>query len=48
MYTKEGIKLGNVGEEGSSWVWCCDVDPTGKFVVRIICDQFYSLHLTMS
>lgn len=36
MYTKEGIRLGNVGEERNSWVWCCDVDPSGKFVVRIM------------
>lgn len=33
MYTKEGIRLGIVGEERSSWVWCSDIDPNGKFVV---------------
>lgn len=33
LFTKEGIRLGNIGEETKSWVWCCDVDPTGKYVV---------------
>lgn len=33
LYTKEGIRLGLVGEQQNGWVWCCDVDPTGNFIV---------------
>ncbi|CAH1993982.1 unnamed protein product [Acanthoscelides obtectus] len=32
MYTKDGIKLGVVGEQQNSWVWCCDAHPSGNFV----------------
>lgn len=33
MFTREGIKLGMVGEQQNSWMWCCDIDPRGNFVV---------------
>lgn len=36
LYTKEGIKLGMVGDQQNSWIWCCDVDPTGNFVVNVL------------
>ncbi|KAJ8959436.1 hypothetical protein NQ318_022128 [Aromia moschata] len=32
MYTKEGIKLGMIGDQQSSWVWCCEAHPSGNFV----------------
>ncbi|CAG9855625.1 unnamed protein product [Phyllotreta striolata] len=32
MYTKEGIKLGTIGDAQDSWVWCCDAHPSGNFV----------------
>lgn len=33
LYTREGIKLGNVGEELESWVWCCRAKPDSSHVV---------------
>lgn len=35
MYTKEGIKLGNIGDVQQSWVWCCAVHPNSNFIVSI-------------
>ena len=32
LYTREGVKLGTVGEQ-SSWVWCCAARPDSNFVV---------------
>ncbi|XP_050311771.1 intraflagellar transport protein 122 homolog [Anthonomus grandis grandis] len=32
LYTREGIKLGMIGEQQQSWVWCCEADPTGNYV----------------
>ncbi|GLH03389.1 POC1 centriolar protein homolog [Gryllus bimaculatus] len=32
LMTRDGIKLGTVGEEQSSWVWCCAVRPDSSFV----------------
>lgn len=34
MYTKDGIKLGIIGDQQNSWVWCCEAHPNGNFVVR--------------
>ncbi|KAK3882424.1 hypothetical protein Pcinc_013198 [Petrolisthes cinctipes] len=31
LYTKEGVKLGTIGEQ-SSWVWCCAARPDSNFV----------------
>ena len=33
LHTKEGVKLGTIGEQ-SSWVWCSQVRPDSNFVVR--------------
>lgn len=33
LYTREGVKLGTIGEQ-SSWVWCCAARPDSNFVVR--------------
>ncbi|XP_057655488.1 intraflagellar transport protein 122 homolog isoform X2 [Diorhabda carinulata] len=32
MYTKEGIKLGCIGDTQTSWVWSCEAHPSGNFV----------------
>lgn len=32
LYTKDGVKLGTVGEQ-SSWVWCCAARPDSSFIV---------------
>ncbi|XP_023027775.2 intraflagellar transport protein Oseg1 isoform X1 [Leptinotarsa decemlineata] len=32
MYTKEGIKLGVIGDTQNAWVWCCEAHPSGNFV----------------
>ncbi|XP_047473268.1 intraflagellar transport protein 122 homolog [Penaeus chinensis] len=31
LYTREGVKLGTIGEQ-SSWVWCCAARPDSNFV----------------
>ncbi|XP_066967390.1 intraflagellar transport protein 122 homolog isoform X2 [Macrobrachium rosenbergii] len=31
LYTREGVKLGTVGEQ-ASWVWCCAARPDSNFV----------------
>lgn len=45
LMTRDGIKLGTVGEEQSSWVWCCAARPDSSFVVSmqsvIIKDKFF-------
>ncbi|KAL1516943.1 hypothetical protein ABEB36_000771 [Hypothenemus hampei] len=32
LFTREGIKLGMIGEQQNSWIWCCEADPSGNFV----------------
>ncbi|XP_049859178.1 intraflagellar transport protein 122 homolog [Schistocerca gregaria] len=32
LMTKDGIRLGTVGEEQSSWVWCCAARPDSNYV----------------
>ncbi|XP_069499548.1 intraflagellar transport protein 122 homolog isoform X1 [Ambystoma mexicanum] len=32
LYTKDGVRLGTIGEQ-SSWVWTCKVKPDSNFVV---------------
>ena len=32
LHTKEGVKLGVIGEQ-TSWVWACRVKPDSNFVV---------------
>ncbi|KAG5888430.1 hypothetical protein JTB14_020205 [Gonioctena quinquepunctata] len=32
MYTKDGIKLGMIGDPQNAWVWCCEAHPNGNFV----------------
>lgn len=34
LYTREGVKLGTIGEQ-SSWVWCCAARPDSNFVVSV-------------
>ncbi|XP_045581276.1 intraflagellar transport protein 122 homolog [Procambarus clarkii] len=31
LYTREGVKLGTIGEQ-SSWVWCCAARPDSNYV----------------
>ena len=31
LYTREGVKLGSVGEQ-SSWVWCCAARPDSSYI----------------
>ncbi|XP_075229721.1 intraflagellar transport protein Oseg1 isoform X2 [Lycorma delicatula] len=33
LMTRDGIKLGTVGEEHQSWVWCCAPRPDSTYVV---------------
>lgn len=33
MFTRDGIKIGSIGDQQNSWVWCCAAHPTGNFVV---------------
>lgn len=33
LYTRDGIKLGMIGDVQNSWVWCCAVHPNNNFVV---------------
>lgn len=35
MFTREGIRLGMIGDQQNSWVWCCEAHPSGNFIVRI-------------
>lgn len=32
LYTKDGVRLGTIGEQ-NSWVWTCHVKPDSNFVV---------------
>lgn len=32
LYTKDGVRLGTIGEQ-SSWVWTCRVKPDSNYVV---------------
>lgn len=34
IYTKEGIKLGQVGESQQSWIWTCAAHPNSNYIVR--------------
>lgn len=50
LYTREGIKLGMIGEPQNSWVWCCEADPSGSYVA-LGCEDgtiaFYQLVFNM-
>ncbi|XP_060520600.1 intraflagellar transport protein 122 homolog [Cylas formicarius] len=50
LYTREGIKLGTIGDQQNSWIWSCEADPTGNFVA-IGCEDgtiaFYQLVFNM-
>jgi intraflagellar transport protein 122 len=35
LMTRDGIKLGTVGDEQASWVLCCSARPDSSFVVRL-------------
>uniref|UniRef100_A0A674PJN6 Intraflagellar transport protein 122 homolog n=1 Tax=Takifugu rubripes TaxID=31033 RepID=A0A674PJN6_TAKRU len=35
LYTKDGVRLGTIGEQ-NSWVWTCHVKPDSNFVVVLI------------
>ncbi|KAF5280569.1 hypothetical protein FQR65_LT00320 [Abscondita terminalis] len=32
LYTREGIKLGIIGDQQNSWVWCCASHPNSNYV----------------
>ena len=32
LYTKDGVKLGTIGEQ-NSWVWCCAARPDTSYIV---------------
>ncbi|KAB0796579.1 hypothetical protein PPYR_10640 [Photinus pyralis] len=32
LYTREGIKLGMVGDQQHSWAWCCAAHPSANFI----------------
>lgn len=34
LYTKDGVRLGTIGEQ-NSWVWTCHVKPDSNFVVGL-------------
>lgn len=34
LYTKDGVRLGTIGEQ-NSWVWTCRVRPDSNFVVGL-------------
>ena len=34
LHTKEGVRLGVIGEQ-SSWVWCAKVKPDSNYVVSV-------------
>lgn len=38
FYSKEGVKLGTLGEPQNSWIWSCQSRPGGKEIV-ITCDD---------
>uniref|UniRef100_A0A8C9MAS1 Intraflagellar transport protein 122 homolog n=1 Tax=Panthera tigris altaica TaxID=74533 RepID=A0A8C9MAS1_PANTA len=46
LFTKDGVRLGTVGEQ-NSWVWTCKVKPDSNYVVRRSCQDgtisFYQL-----
>ncbi len=45
LYTKDGVKLGNVGDQ-DSWIWCCAARPGNSFGIGIILGKgmrFFSL-----
>ncbi|XP_065214169.1 intraflagellar transport protein 122 homolog [Planococcus citri] len=33
LLSHDGIKLGTIGEEQESWIWCCKAHPSAPFVV---------------
>lgn len=33
MYTRDGIRLGSIGDQQNSWIWCCAPHPSGNFIV---------------
>lgn len=35
LYTKDGVRLGTIGEK-NSWVWTCRVKPESNYVVRVL------------
>lgn len=35
LVTRDGVKLGTIGEEQSSWVWCCAARPHSNYVVSL-------------
>lgn len=34
LMTKDGIKLGNVGDVQNHWIWCCAAHPSSNYVVK--------------
>ncbi|XP_073900563.1 intraflagellar transport protein 122 homolog isoform X7 [Castor canadensis] len=44
LFTKDGVRLGPVGEQNSSWVWTCKVKPDSNYVAIGCQDGTISLH----
>lgn len=42
--SRDGVRLGTVGDEQESWIWSCKAHPTSSFVVRTNVQSF-SKHL---
>lgn len=34
LYTRDGIKLGMIGDQQAAWVWCSAPHPNGHYVVN--------------
>ncbi|KAF5296550.1 hypothetical protein FQA39_LY12468 [Lamprigera yunnana] len=32
LYTRDGIKVGMIGDQQKSWVWCCAAHPNSNFI----------------
>lgn len=46
LMTRDGIKLGTVGEEHQSWVWCCAPRPDSTYVVCFYWFLVYYFHVS--
>lgn len=44
LFTKDGIRLGMIGDQQESWVWCTAVHPSMNYVVCEI-NLFYKISL---
>ena len=47
VYSRDGIKLAEIGEERDSWVWSCAYHPEGRYVVLSCGDGVVECHQIM-